>query len=152
MRAKAGGTASVVSGVGLVVAVVGTFLPWLRSGTTYRDSHQTVGVLRRFGLVEGTPVEYLLPGWPLLVPLAAVSLLLHLAGSRRTGAALGVVFSLLAGTAGTFASVQGFTSAGLITVTALGPVTTALGAVVVLVGSLGALVVPRMTFPRQQEK
>ncbi|AUS80578.1 hypothetical protein C1701_22075 [Actinoalloteichus sp. AHMU CJ021] len=141
-----------VSGAGLVVAVVGTFLPWLRSGSTYRDSHQTVGVLRRFGLVEGTPVEYLLPGWPMLVPLAAAILLLHLAGWSRTGAALGVVFSLLAGTVGVIASVQGITSAGLITVMALGPVTTALGAVVVLIGSLGALVVHRTTFHRQQEK
>ena len=55
----------IVGAVGLVTIVLGTFLPWLRSGTHERNSYQAGGAVRR--LVEpSATVDHLLALWPFI--------------------------------------------------------------------------------------
>ena len=61
--ARAGAGAAVL---GLAVIVLGTFLPWLRSGTVLRDSYESVGALRT--LVEGGVLTTLLTAWLFVMP------------------------------------------------------------------------------------
>ena len=56
--------------LGLGVMVVGTFLPWLGSGTARRNSYAAGGAVRRL-LTLSTPLHDMLAGWPLLGLAAA---------------------------------------------------------------------------------
>jgi hypothetical protein len=55
--------------------VVGTFLPWLRSGARWRSSYELLGLIDRLGIARG-PGAWLLRWWPtvpLVVTLAVVA-------------------------------------------------------------------------------
>ncbi|APU14357.1 hypothetical protein UA75_11570 [Actinoalloteichus sp. GBA129-24] len=131
-------SAPIITATGVTIAVIGTFLPWLRSGSVYRDSHQTVGVLRR--LLEPPPIlDTILGAWPLLIPLAAICVLLHLIRLRVTASVIALIFSVLMGTATTVAFVQGFDNTALIGISGIGPITTLAGVALTLVGALGVL-------------
>ena len=72
----------VVGGVGLVVLLIGTFLPWLRSGRNGRNSYQAGGAVRRLIGTSGL-VDSLLALWPLVgLACAAVVALLPARAAR----------------------------------------------------------------------
>jgi hypothetical protein len=61
----------VVATVGAVVAAVGTFLPWLRSGTRRRNSYEIFSLVDRLGFSRSSAVGWGLRLWP-IVPLVLV--------------------------------------------------------------------------------
>jgi hypothetical protein len=81
-------TAQAVGGVGLVVAVIGTFLPWLRSGDVRRNSYTSFGLLQRLIGFHGVG-EVLIRGWPLFGALSAAVVLVAVAGLHRTAGGAG---------------------------------------------------------------
>ena len=69
----------VVATVGAAVALVGTFLPWLRSGTRQRNSYEIFSLVERLGISQSSVVGWGVRLWPLC------SLLLVLGGRRCSG-------------------------------------------------------------------
>jgi len=55
-----------------VTCVVGTFLPWLHSGTRSRSSYDLLGLVDRLGFAPNGPVEMLVRWWP-VVPMLVVA-------------------------------------------------------------------------------
>lgn len=95
---------------GLACVVVGTFLPWLYSGTRSRNSYATDGAVRRLLGVNG-PGGAALAAWPFVGLAGGAAVAALLLGLVRTaagiatlaavGAATGAVAMLLADDAGT---------------------------------------------------
>jgi hypothetical protein len=56
---------------GAAVAAVGTFLPWLRSGTRRRNSYEIFSLIDRLGISKSSIVGWGLRLWP-VVPLLLV--------------------------------------------------------------------------------
>lgn len=71
----------VASMLGALLVVVGTFLPWLRSGEVWRNSYAVWRSADRLGVVSGLPLEIVHLLW-FLLPLGAGLLLLTLALGR----------------------------------------------------------------------
>lgn len=105
--------------------VVGTFLPWLRSGTVDRNSYAAGDALRR---VEHLPAALgaVLDGWPFLSIVCAVAAALALLGLRRWAFALGALCAVVAGAVSAVVLVRG--SGGLVRAASTGPAVTLTGA------------------------
>lgn len=58
--------------VGAVAALVGTFLPWLTSGSVNRSSYDLLDLLDRLGFASGGAMDVALTLWP-IVPLLLVA-------------------------------------------------------------------------------
>jgi hypothetical protein len=81
---------------GLAVIVVGTFLPWLRSGRATHNSYQADGTVQRLLDIRG-PLRTALAVWPFVgLACAAVAALFAL-GLRASAAVLGLVLGAGAG-------------------------------------------------------
>ncbi|MFC7616103.1 hypothetical protein ACFQV2_24155 [Actinokineospora soli] len=94
--------------LGLVTAVVGMFLPWLRSGAVLRDSFEVVGVIETLGFLRGDALEWLLYAWYALVPVITLSIAAYALGARRVGATFALLATIILGTiAGARASKPG---------------------------------------------
>lgn len=133
-----------IAALGLLAVAAGSFLPWVRSGTVLRSSFETAGVLDRLGPSDVPLLDAALTGW-IAVPLVCVICLgLFAVGMTRTGAGIAIIVSLLAGTVGAATYVLGSGGSGAVSVVATGPLTTCLGGVVALGGSLGALFARRV--------
>ncbi|MFB9903908.1 hypothetical protein [Allokutzneria oryzae] len=125
---------------GLVLTVVGTFLPWLRSGAVLRDSYEAADLLRRLlGLDQGVGGA-LLAGWPALGPLAALCVAGYVLGVPRVAAVANLLLSAITGAVGVFASVHADAGGSLVGITWTGPVTVLVGALLSLVGAIAVLV------------
>lgn len=59
--------------VGGSVAVVGTFLPWLRSGSVDRSSYEIFDLVDRLGFAPDGPVGWMIRLWPVVPLLFAVA-------------------------------------------------------------------------------
>jgi hypothetical protein len=134
--------APAVAGTGLVVVVVGTFLPWSRSGMTYRNSYASLGVLRELGFIGGVVTV-----WVAMIPLVAVVIAAYALGLRRSAAGVATVMSILLGTISGVAAVQGSDEGSLIGIASSGPTTTLVGAVLALLGAVVVLVTQRKRSP-----
>lgn len=130
-----------VAATGLVVLIVGTFLPWLRSGAVLRDSYQSVGALR--GLVGVGLPGALLTAWLMVIPACVVCVGLYLARLRRVSAGFGCLVSVAVGTVAGLVVVQGGDAGSLIAAATAGPAVTLAGATVALVGAIAVLAGPR---------
>ncbi|HKN96310.1 MAG TPA: hypothetical protein VJX10_04260 [Pseudonocardiaceae bacterium] len=130
-----------VAVAGLAILVLGTFLPWLRSGDVLRDSYQSVGALRT--LVEGTGFGVLLNAWLMVIPACVVCVALYALRLRRVSAGLGVVVALAVGVAAGLVVAQGDDPGALIGAASAGPAVTLAGATAVLVGAIAVLAGPR---------
>jgi hypothetical protein len=118
--------------LGGLVAVVGTFLPWLRSGTRDRTSYEIFSLVDRLGISQSSVVGWGLRLWP-VVPFLLVLAMTLVWFPRKwiTGAAVAVA----AGYAGVVAvAVATASSNSLITVEA-GPIVTLVGVVILVVGT-----------------
>jgi hypothetical protein len=64
---------AVTTTVGAAIALTGTFLPWLRSGSRDRSSYTIFDLVERLGFAPGGVVAWSLRLWP-LVPLLLVTM------------------------------------------------------------------------------
>jgi len=123
-----------VGAAGLVGVLLGTFLPWLRSGDVLRNSYASFGVLNRLIGFHGVS-DLAVRAWPLIGLCCAGVVVAAVAASRRVATVLAVV------TAGWSAPVASAVllhhgDAG-VSVVALGPAVTLIGdAAVLLAASL----------------
>lgn len=131
-------TGAVLGVIGLVTAVVGFFLPWLRSGTVTRSSYEVLA-LRGFAGLDGVPGEVARGAWVALTPLAVCCVVLWMAGFHRIGAWIALVFGTIAGTVAALVAVQGGNEAALVGISLTGPVATLGGAVLGVAGAITVL-------------
>ena len=131
------GVTVVVMAAGAVVAVVGSLLPWLRTGNRRRHSYDVFALADRLGFADGGLTEQGLRWWPFVPLLTAVAVVAAWWGWRRAGSVIGIGAGLYAGGIGW--SVAAAPERGLDLES--GPVVTAVGGVLLLVGSLATLAV-----------
>lgn len=67
----------VTATVGATVALVGTFLPWLRSGSRRRNSYEIFSLIERLGISQSSVVGWGLRVWPVVPFLLALAVTLH---------------------------------------------------------------------------
>jgi hypothetical protein len=129
---------------GLVVLVIGTFLPWLRSGESQRNSYAAGNALR--GLIDLPGIlDALVPVWPYVGLWCAAVVAAYALGLRRWAGGLALVAGAVAA-----AVAIGALSAqanGFIGPCRSGPVVTLVGSVIVLGVSVWALVAPPRSVP-----
>lgn len=118
---------------GLAVIVVGTFLPWLRSGSADRNSYAAGGAVRRLVDTSGM-VNDVLSLWPLVSVACAVAVALFLVGLRAVGTVVAAISALGAGVAGVAALAT--TTTSVAEVVLVGPLCTVVGAALVALGIL----------------
>jgi hypothetical protein len=135
---------ALVGATGLVVLVLGTFLPWLQSGRTTRNSYQTGGVIRQLIGTTGL-LDQLLGLWPLVAVACAVAVALFLVGLHTLGSVVAGLAALGGGAAAVGALAA--TANSYAQVAIIGPVVTLIGATLValavLLRALVAVAVPR---------
>ena len=121
--------AAVLGCAGLVCVVVGTFLPWLYSGSRARNSYATGGALRRVFHVGGL-ADAALAAWPFVGLACAIAIATYVIGLRRVAAVVGLIAAA--------AAIAG--SIAMLTADGNGVVRPAnAGPIVTLVGALAAL-------------
>jgi hypothetical protein len=124
-------------GAGLILVLVGTFCPWLRSGTVSRSSYAASGALRRLLGARG-PLGTVLRAWPFLGLAAAVAAALLVVGLTRAGAGLAVLVAFAAAAvAGWALSVGG---SGLVRPAPIGPAVTIAGAALTVAAAAPCLI------------
>ena len=133
----------VAAPVGLVVTVVGTFLPWLGSGQAERNSYAAGGAARRL-LNLSPPVHDLLGAWPALGLVAAVAIALVVLG--HLGPGLGLTFAVSAVAGACAAAVIPVRGTSYAHVLLTGPVITLSGATL---SALTSLITLGMTLVRR---
>jgi hypothetical protein len=129
--------ALVLGAAGLLTMVLGTFLPWLRSGEVQRNSYASFGVLRRLIGFRGA-VEMLLRGWPLFGAVCALVVVLAAAGLLRTAALLALVVAGWAGAVGGGALARQPVAG--VRVEKLGPIVTITGAIAIVAAAIVVLI------------
>lgn len=140
LRADLGrrGPAVVVMAAGAVVTIVGTLLPWVRTGGVQRNSYDVFVLVERLGISESDLVGYGLRRWPLVPLLVVAAVVLAWWGWPHAGAVIGIVGGVYAGGVG--ATVATADAVQVVDIKA-GATVTAVGAAVLLLGSITALVV-----------
>jgi len=129
--------ALVLGAAGLVTMVLGTFLPWLRSGEVQRNSYASFGVLRRLIGFHGA-AEMLLRGWPLLGAVCALVVVLAVAGLLRVAAVLALVVAAWA--AAVAGGALAHQPAAGVRVESLGPIVTITGTVGITAAAIVILI------------
>ncbi|MEU7476049.1 hypothetical protein AB0A63_08700 [Lentzea sp. NPDC042327] len=135
MRSAVG---AAIAAVGLVTQITGTFLPWLKSGSTTRDSYQVLS-LRDLAGLDGVAGGVVTGVWVGLTPLAVLAIALHVVRFRRIAACAALLFGTIGGTVALVATVQGDSKGALVGISTTGPVVTLAGAVLTIVGAITVL-------------
>lgn len=128
---------AVLLGAGLVAVAVGTFLPWVRSGSVLRDSYESIGVIRTVGVLDGSPLALLLDAWVALIPVSTLCVVGYALGFRGSAAAASCVVAIISGTVAGAAIVVGSGEGVRLGISSIGPTTTLVGAVLALAGAVG---------------
>ncbi len=125
---------------GSAVALVGTFLPWLRSGARNRSSYTIFELVERLGFAPGGVVAWSLRLWP-LVPLLLVAVTVTawsvVTRHVRWEVTMGVAVVALVWVGGTAVALVLAPDVGLFRI-GVGPAVTLVGLLVAVVG-VGAL-------------
>jgi hypothetical protein len=79
---------AVAATAGAVIAIVGTFLPWLRSGSRNRSSYTIFDLVERLGFAPSGVVSWSLRLWPivpmlLVLEVVAIWIVTHTGRGRR---------------------------------------------------------------------
>jgi hypothetical protein len=122
-----------VATIGGVVAVVGTFMPWLRSGARRRSSYEIFALVDRLGISQSSLVGWGLKLWPIAPLLVALALTVQWYPRRWITVAAAIVAVVYVG--GVAAAVESAPSSSLVTVE-YGPNVTLAGAVILGAGAL----------------
>lgn len=126
--------------VGAAAIAIGTFLPWLRSGTVQRDSYRAGSVLRRIGELP-SGVSLLFDVWRFVPLVCALAVAAAVLGRPRLGALAGVVVAAVAGT--TAGGVLAVGAHSFVRPDILGPAVVLAGSALILATVLIAIVVVR---------
>jgi hypothetical protein len=126
---------------GLVVLVVGTFLPWLNSGRARRNSYETGGALKRLLGLHG-PADAAVSAWPLVALICAAVVAIFAVGLRRFAALLALLTGLATGAVAVAALLVDGNS--FVRPVNLGPIVTLVGATAVLVAATLLLIPARL--------
>ncbi len=136
--------------VGAAVVVIGTLLPWVRTGGRRRNSYDLLVLVERLGFTPDGATATALRWWPLLPVLVVAAVVAAWWGWLRVGGATGLV---AAGYAGTISVLVVRGGSALVrmqagtTVTIIGAVVLAAGSVAALAIGSGAPVRPRSSAP-----
>jgi hypothetical protein len=87
----------IVATAGATVVVVGTFLPWLRSGTRQRSSYEIFSLVERLGFSQSDLIGWGLRLWPILPLLLAGSVVLLWYPRRLLTGVVTIVAAIYAG-------------------------------------------------------
>jgi hypothetical protein len=120
--------------VGAVIALVASFLGWVRSGETTRSSYDTLGLVHRLGFTPSGPAKLLVQAWPLMPLLLAIGVVAAWWGWRSAAAVFGCLGGFYAAVLGVVVSTAVPTSRQVGVSAA--PAVTAVGGIVVIVGSV----------------
>ena len=130
--------AVVVMAAGGLLAVAGSFLPWVRTGSRDRNSYDVFRVVGRLGFAPDGPAATAMRWWPVVPLLAAAAVVAVWWGWARWGGVLGSAAAIYGGVVGV--AVVAAPESGLVEVRA-GTIVTTVGAAILLVGSIAAVVV-----------
>lgn len=136
-----------IAAVGLITSIAGTFLPWLKSGSTTRDSYEVLS-LRDLAGLDGVAGGVVTAVWVGLTPLAMIAAALYVVRFRRFAACVGLLFGTIGGTVALLAAVQGDSKGALVGISITGPVVTLAGAVLTIVGAITVLTSTRRSAVR----
>lgn len=128
---------AVLAAVGLVTVAVGTFLPWVVSGSVLRDSYESIAIIRTIKVLDGSPLTLVLDAWTLLIPVSTLCLIVYVVGFRRSAATISGVIAIISGTIAGAASVVSGGEEVRLGIAGTGPTTTLVGAVLTLAGVVG---------------
>lgn len=120
--------AAVFGCAGLVCVVIGTFLPWLYSGSRSRNSYATGGALRRLLGIDGLGGAAL-AAWPFVAFACAAAIAALLLGLARTAALIGTLAAAGAATGAIAMLAAG--GSGTVRPANVGPIVTLLGSLAV---------------------
>jgi hypothetical protein len=84
-------------GAGLLLVVLGSFLPWVISGNVRRSSYQIVGVVGRLGIGDGGALAGLIGAWPFIGVLCVVPVVAVAIRWWRSAAVIGIGIGLISG-------------------------------------------------------
>jgi len=126
--------ALVFAAAGLVLALIGSFLPWVVSGQVRRSSYAVTGMIDRLGIAGDGVLGSLVAGWPLIGLLCATPVVAALLRRWAVAGALCVLLGL-AMTAVSLAllAVSGGGAIG-VQVDPIGPSVTSAGGMLLTVG------------------
>src|SRR3954453_11824647 len=122
---------------GALLALVGTFLPWLRSGTRRRNSYEIFSLVDRLGISVSSLVGWGVRLWPVVPFLLVLAVTLLWFAPRVPAAAVVALTVLYAG--GVSVVVNRAASSSLINVTGA-PIVTICGLALLASGTLLATV------------
>jgi hypothetical protein len=117
---------------GALLAIVGTFLPWLRSGTRRRNSYEIFSLVDRLGISQSSLVGWGVRLWPVVPFLLVLTISLLWFAPRLPAVAVAAVTVLYAG--GVSLVVNRAQSSSLVAVES-GPVVTLCGLAALTVGT-----------------
>ena len=124
-----------IGGTGLALVIVGSFLPWVISGTVRRSSYAIVGIVDRLGVAGDGIVGILFAGWPFVGVLCMTPVVAACLRWWRTSGLLGALVGLAAGLLSFSIVFVAAGSSGLgVRLGAIGPAVMAAGAILLLVG------------------
>ena len=137
---RVGLAGAVLTAAGLVTVAVGTFLPWVRSGSVLRDSYESISLIRTIRVLDGNPLALIVDTWTLLIPISTLCLIAYAVGFRRSAATIAGVVAIISGTISGAATVLSGGEEIQLGISNIGPTTTLVGAVLTLTGALGVFV------------
>ncbi len=128
---------AVLLGIGLVTVAVGTFLPWVRSGSVLRDSYQSIAVIRTIKVLDGSPLTLVVDAWIALIPVSTLCVVAYALGFRGSAATVSGIVAIISGTVAGAATVVSGGEEVRLGIASTGPATTLAGAVLTLAGVVG---------------
>jgi hypothetical protein len=123
----------VAATIGAVVALIGTFMPWLRSGAVRRNSYEILSLVERLGISRSSLVGWGVRLWPIAPLLLACAVTLQWFPRRWVTGPVAVVAVVYVGGVG--AAVESASAPSLMEVE-YGPNVTLAGAVILAAGAL----------------
>ena len=127
----------VVATLGGLVALVGTFLPWLRSGTRDRSSYEIFSLVDRLGISQSSVVGWGVRLWPVVPLLLVLAVTLQWFPRKWIGGIAVLVAVMYAGVVSN--EVRSASSNSFITIET-GPLVTLIGVVILAAGGVIAAV------------
>lgn len=134
---RVGLAGAVLTAVGLVVIAVGTFLPWVVSGSVLRDSYESIAVVRTIKVLDGNPLLLVIDAWTLLIPISTLCQVVYALGLRRVAATISAAVAIISGTIAGAATVVSGGEEVRLGISSAGPTTTLIGSVLALAGIVG---------------